>query len=182
MRDQGSLYKKTSAWRDWRSGLSLHVVLLIAALAMVALVAAACGDDEEAMPAASEAPSDQPVDTGDEAPPSEGPLRIGFLADFSGPIAEFGPPIKTGADLAIKHINAAGGVLGQDVLLAAIGDTMLDPVQGAEEARRLIDIEGVHAIVGPLASDVTVPVGESVTGPAGIPTISPSATAPAITW
>ena len=112
---------------------------------------------------------------------SAGPLRIGFLADFSGPIAEFGPPIQTGVDLAIKHINAGGGVLGQDVILAATGDTMLDPVQGAEEARRLIDIEGVHAIVGPLASDVTVPVGESVIGPAGIPTISPSATAPAIT-
>lgn len=169
--------------RGWPLGLSRHAVLIIAAFALAALVAAACGNDEEAAPAASEAPSEQPapVAAEDETPTSEGPLRIGFLADFSGPIAEFGPPIQTGAELAIKHINAAGGVFGQDVILAATGDTMLDPVQGAEEARRLIDIEGVHVIVGPLASDVTVPVGESVTGPAGIPTISPSATAPAIT-
>ena len=180
MREPG-YHHETSRLKDWRLGWSRHALLLIAALAMVALVAAACGDDEEAAPAASEAPSAQTLDTEDAAPVSAGPLRIGFLADFSGPIAEFGPPIQTGVDLAIKHINAGGGVLGQDVILAATGDTMLDPVQGAEEARRLIDIEGVHAIVGPLASDVTVPVGESVIGPAGVPTISPSATAPAIT-
>ncbi len=178
---ESDYHHETSRLRDWRLGLSRPALLLIAALAMVALVAAACGDDEETAPAAPEAPSAQTLDTGDAAPVSAGPLRIGFLADFSGPIAEFGPPIQTGVDLAIKHINAGGGVLGQDVILAATGDTMLDPVQGAEEARRLIDIEGVHAIVGPLASDVTVPVGESVIGPAGIPTISPSATAPAIT-
>ena len=49
-----------------------------------------------------------------------------------------------------------------------------------EEARRLIEIEGVHAIVGPLSSTVTIAVAESVTGLAGIPTISPSATSPAV--
>ena len=83
-------------------------------------------------------------------------------------------------ELAIEHINAAGGVLGQPVELVT-GDTQVDTVQGVEEARRLVDVEGVHAIVGPLSSTVTIAVAESVTGPAGVPTVSPSATSPSIT-
>ena len=116
---------------------------------------------------------------GDDEPDAE-PLKIGYLGDFSGPIAEFGPVIQTGVELAIEHINAAGGVLGQPVELVT-GDTRVDTVQGVEEARRLVDVEGVHAIVGPLSSTVTIAVAESVTGPAGVPTVSPSATSPSIT-
>ena len=129
--------------------------LLLALIATLTVAAAACEEDE-----------------GEQ-------LKIGFLADFSGPLAEFGPVIQTGADLAIKHINDAGGVNGQDVVLVT-GDTRVDPTQGVEEARRLIDVEGVHAIVGPLSSTVTLAVAESVAGGAGIPVISPSATSPAL--
>ena len=49
-------------------------------------------------------------------------LKIAFLADYSGPLKEFGPVIQTGVELAIDHINAAGGVNGQDVLLVT-GDS-----------------------------------------------------------
>ena len=134
-------------------------MLVLALVAAVGLVIAACGDDDE---------------------PDAEPLKIGYLGDFSGPIAEFGPVIQTGVELAIEHINAAGGVLGQPVELVT-GDTQVDTVQGVEEARRLVDVEGVHAIVGPLSSTVTIAVAESVTGPAGVPTVSPSATSPSIT-
>ena len=129
--------------------------LLLALIATLTVAAAACDEDE-----------------GEQ-------LKIGFLADFSGPLAEFGPVIQTGVDLAIKHVNDAGGVNGQDVVLVT-GDTRVDPTQGVEEARRLIDVEGVHAIVGPLSSTVTLAVAESVAGGAGIPVISPSATSPAL--
>ena len=129
--------------------------LLLAVIASLSLAAASCGDDE-----------------GEQ-------LKIAFLADFSGPLAEFGPVIQTGVDLAIKHVNEAGGVNGQDVVLVT-GDTRVDPTQGVEEARRVIDVEGVHAIVGPLSSTVTLAVAESVAGAAGIPVISPSATSPAL--
>jgi ABC-type branched-subunit amino acid transport system substrate-binding protein len=107
------------------------------------------------------------------------PLALGFLADFSGPLAQFGPVIQSGVELALKHVNDAGGVLGQDVTLVT-GDTALDSTQGVEEARRLVDIEGVHGIIGPLSSVVTLAVTSSVTADAGVPTISPSATSPAL--
>ena len=108
------------------------------------------------------------------------PLKIGFLADFSGPLAEFGPAIQTGVELAIKQLNEGGGVLGHPVQLVT-GDTALDPTQATEEARRLIEVEGVHAIVGPLASSITLAVVEAVAADAGIPVISPSATSPQLT-
>ena len=78
------------------------------------------------------------------------PLKIGYLADYSGGLAEFGIEIENGIKLAVDQINAAGGVNGQDVDYVT-GDTAdRIPVWRPIEARRLIDVEGVHAIVGPL--------------------------------
>ena len=108
-----------------------------------------------------------------------GALRIGFLADFSGPLADFSPEIRRGAELAVLHVNAAGGVGGLDVTLVD-GDTRIDPTRGVEEARRLIDVEGVHAFVGPLSSAVTLAVAEHVTAVAMVPVITPSGTSPAL--
>ncbi|MXZ63074.1 MAG: ABC transporter substrate-binding protein [Chloroflexi bacterium] len=131
-------------------------LLLLAALVVaVSALAAACGDDEEEQ------------------------FRIGVLVDFSGPIAEFAEPTMSAFELAVLHINEAGGVNGQEVVLVT-GDTRVDPTQGVEEARRLIDVEGVHAIVGPLSSTVTLAVVSSVAREARIPVISPSATSPAL--
>ena len=171
----------------------------IALLATIALgLFAACGDDEsqqqeqqadaqqqDQQQAQSTAAATSGQAQGQEEQPaapamSDEPLKIGFLADFSGPLAEFGPAIQTGVELAIKHLNDAGGVLGHDVVLV-VGDTGLDPTQATEEARRLIEVEGVHAIVGPLASSITLAVAESVASPAGVPVISPSATSPQLT-
>ncbi len=171
----------------------------MALLAVLALsLFAACGDDEQQQQSAAqqqteqqdEQPAAQPAaaqqQTGQQqqqqaAPAAaEGPLKIGYIADFSGPLAEFGPGIQTGVELAIKHLNDAGGILGRPVELV-VGDTGLDPTQATEETRRLIEVEGVHAIVGPLASSITLAVVESVAAADGVPVISPSATSPQLT-
>ena len=109
--------------------------------------------------------------------PSDAEFTLGYLADYSGAIAEFGPAIEQGVRLAVQHVNDAGGVLGQPVRLVT-GDTQLDTTAAIEEARRLIEIEGVDGIVGPLASGVTLAVTEAITSPSRIPTVSPSATSP----
>ncbi len=82
---------------------------------------------------------DTTTDSADTAP-SE-PLKIGYLADFSGPLAEFGPEIQKGVELAVEHINASGGVFGKPVVVVS-GDTALQEAQAIQEARRLINIEG----------------------------------------
>ena len=56
------------------------------------------------------------VDGTDEPTPPE-PLKIGYLADYSGPLAEYGAAIELGVKLAVEQINAAGGINGQPVHL-----------------------------------------------------------------
>jgi branched-chain amino acid transport system substrate-binding protein len=109
-----------------------------------------------------------------------GPLRVAVLFPFTGDLSDFGEPFLQAAELAVNEINAAGGVNGQPIELVQ-GDSATSPQQAVEEARRLIELEGVSAIVGPAGSGETLPVAESVTGPAGVLEITMSATSPALT-
>ncbi len=114
-----------------------------------------------------------------EEPEVSTSMRIGLMLNFSS-ASETVADRKRAFDLAIRHINMAGGVLGMPVE-SFEADSTRDPQMGVEAARQLVETEGVHAIVGPTASAVSLPVAEMVTGPAGVPTISPSATSPQLT-
>ena len=158
--------------RYWLLGLA--VLLAVASLALLP----ACEDEDEegtATPAASPGVTPAAV-----TPTVGGPLKIGLLGPLTGPLAPFGPDYVNTANLALDHINAAGGVLGQPVELV-IGDTATAPEQGVAEARRLVDIAGVHAIVGAASSGVSLAVAESVTIPNKIIQISNASTSPALT-
>lgn len=108
---------------------------------------------------------------------SPGPLRIGLLLNFEG---DGDRDLRMAFDLAVEHLNGGGGVLGRPVEVA-VGNATVEPAAAVAEARRLVEEEGVHVLVGPGTSATTIPVAERVTGPAGIPTISPSATSPRLT-
>lgn len=144
---------------------------IVTAVLVVLLAFAACEEEEEE---ATETPA------GGETPTAAGPLKIGILMAFTGDLGTYGGPISQGAELAVKEINAAGGVFGQDIVIAT-GDTATDASTGATDATRLIEVDGVHAIVGALSSGVTIAVAESVTVPSQILQISPASTAPTVT-
>ena len=111
--------------------------------------------------------------------PSESPMKIGLLLNFTGS-PEASADRQRAFELAIKHVNEGGGVLGMPVEGVA-ADATQDPAAAVEAARRLVEVEGVHAIVGPNASSASLPVSQNVSGTLGIPTISPSATSPQLT-
>lgn len=163
-----------------------RLVLLLGLTLFASIALIACSDDGEGdgdtteTATATEGTGEASATATEGAMEEMTPLRIGYLADFSGPLAEFGPAIQTGVDLAVKHINEAGGVHGMPVEVV-VGDDQTDPTAATEEARRLIEVEGVSAIVGPLASGVTIAVAEGVAAPAGVVVISLSATSPGIT-
>ncbi|MDE2902621.1 MAG: ABC transporter substrate-binding protein [Chloroflexota bacterium] len=114
-----------------------------------------------------------------EAVPAE-PLKLGLLTYISAGSPQNAQDRQRAFDLAVAHLNQAGGVFGRPVH-AAVGDTALDPDTAVAEARRLIEDEGVHALVGPSTSANSLPVAEGVAGPARVPLISPSATSPTLT-
>ena len=113
-----------------------------------------------------------------EDPAAEQPLKIGLLLDFAG-APDVSADRQRGFELAIRQVNAAGGVLGREVEFAT-AEAPRDFNVGIESANQLI-AEGVHAIVGPSSSAASLPIAEQVTGVAGIPQISPSATSPELT-
>ncbi|MDE0005295.1 MAG: ABC transporter substrate-binding protein, partial [Rhodospirillaceae bacterium] len=92
-------------------------------------------------------------------------LKIGLLLDLSSGSEEVYRDRQRAFELAIKHVNEGGGVFGLPVTFA-VGDATADSENAVAAARRLVEVEGVHAIVGPNASASALPVAERVIGPA----------------
>src|ERR1700730_10986799 len=57
---------------------------------------------------------------GPPAPTQTGPLRVGVIAPFSAPAAEFGKLIGAPCFAATDLINAAGGVMGHQLTCVPI--------------------------------------------------------------
>ncbi len=103
-------------------------------------------------------------------------IRIGTLLDYTGPLKEFGPNIKNGCELAAKQLREAG----LDVKFFH-EDSETSAIPAINAAKKLVEINKVLAIIGSLASGVTIPVAESVTIPNEVIQISPASTSPLIT-
>ena len=103
------------------------------------------------------------------------PLRIGVLhTSFNDEIEQ---EMLRAFDLAIKHLNEAGGVFGQPVEVKIV-DATTDPDVAVQRARQMLEENPPHAIVGGWTSATALQLTEQVIAPAGIPMISPSATSP----
>jgi len=87
-------------------------------------------------------------------------LKIGVLMAMTGDLGSYGPDISKGAEMAVKDLNEAGGILGGDVEIL-VKDTQTDPIAGVDAAKKLIEIDKVPAIVGALSSGVTIAVAEA---------------------
>jgi branched-chain amino acid transport system substrate-binding protein len=108
-------------------------------------------------------------------------IKIGSVAPLTGPQAHLGKDNENGARLAVDEINAKGLTLaGKPVKLELIGeDDQAEPKTATIVAQKLVD-EGVHAVIGHLNSGTSIPASK-IYHDAGIPQISPSATAVAYT-
>ncbi len=124
---------------------------LLALLAGLALIAAACGDDDD------EATDDTAADdtATDDGGDGEEALVIGALLPESGALSSIIGALRTPIDLAVEDINAAGGVLGSDVSIAAADDATDDATQAQAGFDRLVNSEGVQVLLGPASSTLT---------------------------
>ena len=95
------------------------------------------------------------------------PIRIGAVLPFSGGVELYGQQAKLGLDLAVKGINAAGGILGRPVEVI-YADDETRPQSAVTAMRALIERDGVLAVVGPITSrnlNAIAPVAESLKTP-----------------
>ena len=104
-------------------------------------------------------------------------IKVGTLMAQTGPLKEYGPPIKDGAVLAGKQMAAASFEIEW-----FHEDSETNPAPATNAAKKLVNINGVVAIVGALSSGVTLAVGESVTIPNNVILISPASTNPLMTF
>jgi branched-chain amino acid transport system substrate-binding protein len=123
------------------------------------------------------------VGCGQEKAAQSGPevIRIGSVAPLTGAQSHIGKDNDNGARLALEEVNAAGLVLGgKPVRLELVSeDDAADPKTATNVAQKLVD-QGVLAVIGHLNSGTTIPASK-IYHDAGIPQISPSATATAYT-
>ncbi len=105
------------------------------------------------------------------------PVKIGAVLPLTGPLAPVVGPMLVSGQLAVDQINAAGGLLGCPAALV-VRDSQTQPSLAVDAAHQLIDLEGVRVIVGEVTSGDTFAILNSVTVPAKVPLISPTASAP----
>jgi branched-chain amino acid transport system substrate-binding protein len=77
-------------------------------------------------------------------------IRIGQTIPYSGPLSNLSSFGRIEAAY-LKKINASGGINGRKVTLISLDDAYA-PQKTVEQVRRLVEIEGVLAIVGSMGT------------------------------
>ncbi len=134
------------------------IMRLVITLLVLVLVAAACGDDDaETTTTAAETTTT----TGGEGR-ANGVLEIGTILPETGDLAFLGPPMIDAVNMALRDINAAGGVLGQPLELTPADDgTNADIANAAVEGHLAAGVDG---IIGAAASSISLAVIDKISG------------------
>jgi len=117
----------------------------VAAVAAGMLLAACSSGSTSGTEAASTAASQPDTAVSASMAPSA-PLKIGVVTSLTGPAAIYGPPVQATVELAMKQINDLGGVNGQPIEII-VADDGSNPTTGAEAVSKLLEQDGVNALV-----------------------------------
>jgi branched-chain amino acid transport system substrate-binding protein len=96
----------------------------------------------------------------------QGPVQIVGLVELSGTGATSGTNFDNGVKLAVKEINAAGGILGRQINYTS-SDTQSQPQIAKALAQRAVD-QDAYVVMGPVFSG-SIMVSMAETRRAGIP-------------
>jgi branched-chain amino acid transport system substrate-binding protein len=102
---------------------------------------------------------------------TDGLIRIGQSAVFSGPAKDFGVDYRAGIKLYFDRVNKSGGVNGRKIELVSYDDAY-DPAKTAVNTAKLIDEDKVFALAGFVATGnlaAAMPLAEK----AGVPMFAP---------
>ena len=116
-------------------------------------------------------PAASPIEAEETPGVSAERILFGQSAAFSGPAAELGRGMRLGIQAAFKEANDAGGVHRRRLELVTVDDGY-EPEAAIRNTRRLIEDEGVFALVGGVGTPTSrsaVPVADE----AGVPYIAP---------
>lgn len=110
--------------------------------------------------------SQQPVQS---AAAAGGEILIGSIQDISGSASVLGTASVYGAELAVKHVNEAGGVNGKMLKLSNY-DTRNDSNEAINAYTRLAQVDGAVAVLGPPVANIALAV-QSATNSVKVPIV-----------
>ncbi|MEO0392757.1 MAG: branched-chain amino acid ABC transporter substrate-binding protein [Pseudomonadota bacterium] len=105
-------------------------------------------------------------------------IVIATAGPMTGQYASFGEQMRQGAEKAVADINAAGGLMGE-MLVLKVGDDACDPRQAVSVANQFVN-EDVVFVAGHFCSGSSIPASKVYTEE-NILQISPASTNPALT-
>ncbi len=91
------------------------------------------------------------------APAAAETIRLGAFGDLSGPNSSVGMAALRGYSAYYEHVNRQGGVHGRQIELI-VEDDGFDPARTRQAVRKLVEQDGVFAIVSPLGSPTNLAV------------------------
>lgn len=106
-------------------------------------------------------------------------VKIGVFMSMTGDTANFGISSTNGIKMAADEMNKAGGINGKQIELD-VQDDRSDPSEAATIVTKFVTQDGVHAILGEVASSRSIaaaPIAQN----AKIPMLTPSSTNPEVT-
>ena len=115
---------------------------------------------------------------GDKKPAAE-MIKIGANLEMTGGNATFGQSAANGAKLAIKEVNAKGGILGKQLTLI-VADNKSEAAEAANAMQKLVTQDKVVAVIAPIASS-SVMAAAPINEQAKVLAISPTASNPKVT-
>lgn len=154
---------------------------LIAILLTLALALAVVGCQQAPAPApdpapapADPAPAQPETPAEPEAPAAnEDPIRIGYVSALSGDTALWGQAGLNGMQMTAEKVNAAGGVLGRQIEVVGL-DGKGEAADSVSAYRKLVEQEGVCAVVGTNFSSCNIPIA-AVSDDLKVPVIATAA-------
>lgn len=103
---------------------------------------------------------------------TEDAIKVGMIADLTGPIAFTGQEVSAGARLYLQHVNEQGGVHGRRIELI-VEDDGYQPSRTVIAARKLLDRDRVLCFFGNMGTATTLAI-ESILEAEGVPLFAPN--------
>ena len=107
-----------------------------------------------------------------------GAISMGSILPITGDLSDFGPGMEEGVNLAVEHINAAGGPLGREIEMHnRDSETVAQAAQ--EQYSQLVSEESIVGFVGAASSGVSVPLAQGLAADQ-VMQVSPASTSPTL--
>ena len=107
-------------------------------------------------------------------------VKIGAILVLTGPDAKAGQSAKQGIEMAVEEINASGGLKSRKIKVIYEDDGG-EPQKSVSAVQKLINVDKVLAILGPMWSSCVLAVAPIVESK-GVVILSPTASSPKITY